>query len=150
MDVESSEPSTGEPEPQRHIGYLIRRAQQAHAATWTRTVSAETSSVQYTVLVTLDRRSEASQRQLCEDTALDRSTIATLVAHLEQRGLVQRHRSTTDARRNIVTLTPRGAIERNRLKPLVEEAQRQLVNGMSPDAIRHLRASLLSLLTHRR
>lgn len=136
----------GEPEPQRHIGYLIRRAQQRHVAAWSRRVSTEISSVQYTILVVLDRRGEASQRELCEEAGLDRSTIADLVARMQRRGLVHRRRAPADARRNVVSLTPAGAAERVRLRPLVDAVQRDLVDGMPPDAVAELRAGLRALL----
>ncbi|MFV0375084.1 MarR family winged helix-turn-helix transcriptional regulator [Microbacterium sp.] len=135
------------PEPQRHIGYLIRRAQQRHVAAWSRIVSTETSSVQYSILVVLDALGEASQRQLCDEVDLDRSTVADLVARMERRGLVARHRSAEDARRNVVTLTALGRTERQRLQPLVAEANAELVALLSPADRDALRRSLRALLT---
>nr|WP_179489082.1 MarR family winged helix-turn-helix transcriptional regulator [Microbacterium immunditiarum] len=132
-------------EPQRHLGYLIRRAQQLHVATWARVVSQETSSVQYSILAVVHRLGEASQRELCDEVDLDRSTIADLVARMERRGLVDRHRSPADARRNVVTLTEIGESELNRLRPLVEEVQRELVVGLTDAAAAQLR-ELLGLM----
>lgn len=135
-----------EPEPQRHIGYLIRRAQQRHVAAWTRIASTEISSVQYTVLVVLDRLAEASQRDLCDEADLDRSTIADLVARMERKGLIARQRDPDDARRNTVTLTDVGRAERQRLRPLVEQVQEALVASMSAEDRLSLRAGLHRLL----
>jgi DNA-binding MarR family transcriptional regulator len=137
---------TLEPEPQRHIGYLIRRAQQQHVAVWSRVASAEISSVQYTILVVLDRLGEASQRELCDAVDLDRSTIADLVARMERRGLLERRRDPDDARRKTVTLADAGRLERERLRPLVYEVQETLMRSMSPVERRTLRTGLRALL----
>jgi DNA-binding MarR family transcriptional regulator len=120
------------PEPQRHVGNLIRRAQQLHLATWARVVSAEITSAQYSILAVLDRLGEASQRELCDEVDLDRSTVADLVRRMEKAGLITRRRAEGDARRNVVTLTELGATERERLAPLVVEVQRELTAHLDP------------------
>ncbi|UUT36192.1 MarR family winged helix-turn-helix transcriptional regulator [Microbacterium elymi] len=102
--------------------------------------------MQYTVLVVLDRYGEASQRELCDQADLDRSTIADLVARMERRGLIVRRRSAADARRNVVSLTPHGAAERRRLAPLVAQVQVELAAGMPAEQVARLRADLKTLL----
>ena len=92
----------------RHTGFLVRRAQQAHLAAWAQEVGPQLTNVQFGVLNVLRRRGEASQRELCDDLDLDRSTVAGLVARLEARGLVARARATADRRRNVVRLTDGG------------------------------------------
>lgn len=136
------------PEPQRHIGNLIRRAQQLHVTTWARVVSSSITSAQYSVLVVLDRRGAASQRELCDEVDLDRSTVAGLVRRLERGGLIVRHRADGDARRNVVTLTPVGATERRRLAPYVAEVQRELVAGLGEDEAQMLFRGLWRMLEH--
>lgn len=133
-------------EPHAHIGYLIRRAQHLHVATWARVVSAEVSSVQYSVLVFLDRLGEASQRELCDEVGLDRSTVADLMRRMQRNGLIERRRSTHDARRNAVTLTDFGRAERLRLKPLVAEVQRELTLGLSSSDRAELERGLTKLI----
>lgn len=118
-------------EPHTHIGYLIRRAQQLHVAVWARVVSTEVSSVQYSILVILDRLGEASQRELCDEVGLDRSTITEILRRMERNGLIERRRSAVDARRNTVQLSELGRTERVRLKPLVVQVQHELAAGMS-------------------
>ncbi len=135
-----------EQEPQRHLGYLIRRAQQAHVAEWARTVSTEISSVQYSILAILEQQGAASQRELCDAIDLDRSTIADLVRRMERRGLVARERAADDARRNTVTLTEHGLAERWRLQPLVEEANARLTASLDPADRAALRSALTTLL----
>jgi DNA-binding MarR family transcriptional regulator len=134
------------PELQHHVGNLIRRAQQLHQATWARVASAEISSAQYSMLLVLDRLGEASQRELCDHVDLDRSTVTHLVRRLEQSGLIERRRADGDARRNVVTLTKRGAAERIRLTPLVAEVQRELTRNLDgADAVALERALRLML-----
>jgi len=137
---------TWDVEPQRHLGYLIRRAQQRHVATWARVASTETTSVQYAILAVLDRLGEASQRELCDEVDLDRSTVADLLARMERRGLVARHRADGDARRNVVTLTAAGLAERQRLAPRVERVQQELAEGMAADEVARLEVGLRALL----
>ena len=118
------------PEPQRHVGNLIRRAQQLHLSTWSRVASNEITSAQYSILAVLDRLGEASQRELCDEVDLDRSTVTDLVRRMEKAGLIARRRAEGDARRNVVTLTPHGDAERARLVPLVHEVQRELMTNL--------------------
>ncbi|MGC4029829.1 MAG: MarR family winged helix-turn-helix transcriptional regulator [Steroidobacteraceae bacterium] len=129
-----------------HLGFLIRRAQQLHVALWARIVSTEISSVQYSILAALGRRGEASQREICDDIDLDRSTVADLVARMERRGLIRRHRDPHDGRRNTVTLTASGRAEHRRLAPLVEQVQHELAAGLAQRDRKALREGLQSLL----
>jgi DNA-binding MarR family transcriptional regulator len=134
------------PEPQRYTGYLIRRAQQRHVAAWARLVSTQTSSVQFAVLTVLDQLGEASQQQLCAAVDLDRSTIADIVARMEQRGLLSRRRATDDRRRNITVLTSAGHAELERLRPGVEAVERELTGGLDAGAREALRSGLRRVL----
>jgi len=121
------------PEPQRHVGNLIRRAQQLHMATWARVADPDITSTQYGILTILDRLGEASQRELGDEADLDRSTIADLVRRMEKSGLIARRRAAGDARRNVVTLTEHGAAERVRLAPRVDDVQRELTGHLDSD-----------------
>ncbi|WP_458040448.1 MULTISPECIES: MarR family winged helix-turn-helix transcriptional regulator [Bacteria] len=120
-------------EPQRYVGYLIRRAQQRHVALWSTLVSTETSSVQYSILAVLDRLTEASQKELCDEVDLDRSTVADLVARMERRGLIERRRDSRDSRRNVVSLSASGVAEHARLEPLVESVQIELTRNLTDE-----------------
>jgi len=133
-------------DPYRHTGYLIRRAQQRHLATWMRLVSTETSSMQYAILAVLSRLGHASQRVLCDEVDLDRSTIADLVARMERRGLLSRTRDPEDRRRNTVVLTAEGRDEYQRLRPRVDAADIELTARLSADELAALRDTLRRLL----
>jgi DNA-binding MarR family transcriptional regulator len=133
-------------EPYRHTGYLLRRAQQLHIATWARIVSTDISTVQYSILVVLDREGELSQRELCDQVDLDRSTIADLVARMERHGLIARRRDPADARRKTVGLTDRGRAERRRLRPLVDQVEDALTGALPSPARYSLRDTLRTML----
>lgn len=137
---------SGEREPQRYTGYLLRRAQQLHVAAWTRIVSTEISSVQYAVLAVLDQDGPMSQRELCDAVDLDRSTIADLVARMERRGLLARRGDPRDGRRKTVALTEHGAAERERLRPLVARVEQELTGALPAATREQLRTALRALL----
>jgi len=139
-----------EPEPLAYTGFLIRRAQQAHGATWAREVSLEVSSVQYGVLAVLARRPGASQRELGDELDLDRSTIADLVSRLEARGLIERERSAGDRRRNHLGLTRQGAEELARLRPHVDQVEHLLTDGLTVGERDELRRLLRIVLNSTR
>ncbi|HWL01698.1 MAG TPA: MarR family winged helix-turn-helix transcriptional regulator [Microbacteriaceae bacterium] len=122
---------TSLPEPQRHIGNLIRRAQQTHAAMWAREVSERITSIQYGVLAILERMPGASQKEIGEEASVDRSSLAELVQRMQRAGLIERVRDDSDRRRNVLALTPAGREELHRLQPRVDELQRLLVAELS-------------------
>jgi len=150
MDAVSSRSSVAAepalPEPQGHVGNLIRRAQQLHASLWAQVVSTETTSAQYSILLVLERRGEASQRELCDEVDLDRSTVADLAGRMERRGLIARRRAVGDARRNVVTPTDAGLAERRRLAPLVDEVQRLLTAPLAAEDAAALHRGLRQML----
>jgi DNA-binding MarR family transcriptional regulator len=142
----SSQSADAAPEPQRHIGYLIRRAQQRHVAVWLDEVSSETTSVQYAAMAVLERTPGMSQRELGDELDLDRSTINDLVSRLEKRGLIARAQATDDKRRKVLELTPAGKREFTSLQPAVARVQEILTAELSERDSADLRRILTSLL----
>ena len=137
---------TDEPEPLRHTGHLIRRAQQRHAALWQERVSTEISSVQYAALVVIERMPGASQSALGTELDLDRSTIADIVARLERRGLIERSTHDSDRRRYSLHLTTVGQAAINGLRPLVAAANLTLTERLSAEEQTNLRNLLKRIL----
>lgn len=129
-----------------YTGYLIRRAQQAHVAAWQQEVSAEFTSVQFGVLNVLFRTPGASQRDLCAQLDLDRSTIADIMVRLERRGIIERIRDVGDKRRNVLHLTAEGLMEFEALLPLVARVDEVLTGGLVAADRGELRRILKSLL----
>jgi DNA-binding MarR family transcriptional regulator len=118
-------------EPAAFTGFLIRRAQQTHVAVWSREVDQAVTSVQFGVLSLLAANPGISQRELCDELDLDRSTIATLVARLERHQLIERERDSGDRRRNRLMLTESGHSEYRRLRPRIDNVERVLTAGMT-------------------
>jgi len=135
-----------ERETRHHIGSLIRRAQQVHAALWAREVSEQVSSVQYSVLAALATRPGASQRELGEEASVDRSTLAELVTRMGRAGLVERVRDEADRRRNALELTASGRATVAALQPKVERLQRLLVADLTDADERELARLLGAVL----
>ena len=83
-----------------------------------------------------------SQQEAAEQLGVDRTTMVALVDTLEGKGLVERHRSPQDRRKNIVQLTPAGQdclsgagqaraqVEREFLAPLGGTLERQFLRAL--------------------
>ena len=128
-----------------YTGYLVRRAQQLHAALWLREVGSDITSVQFGVLNVLGLHPDIDQRTVGEHLGLDRSTIADLVARLETRGYLRRVRDASDRRRNLLSLSDHGRAELGRLLPGALRVNEHLTAGLSDAEHAELRR-LLGLL----
>lgn len=127
-------------------GSLIRRAQQRHVAVWQRIVSTEITSVQYAALVILSHKPGVSQREVCDELDLDRSTIADLVTRMARNGLIERSQSENDKRRKTLRLTPEGQAQLVLLRPRVECVEQALTTSLNAKECIELRRLLRGLL----
>jgi DNA-binding MarR family transcriptional regulator len=115
-------------------GYLIRRCRQVAAAIFAREAAPfGVTSQQYTTLRALAEFPHLEQSALCEVTALDRSTIATLLVRLEEKKLVRRAPSPNDRRKNHVTLTPAGEQLVGEMEPVLRRIQELILAPLAPD-----------------
>lgn len=133
-------------EPQKHTGFLLRRAQQKHVATWQETIDGDTTSVQYNILAVLNRKPGSAQKELCEELDIDRSTIADVCTRMEKNGLVSRVPAVEDKRRNVLKLTSLGKSEFQRLQPLVQDVQDRLTAPLTDQEHAQLRLLLAKLV----
>lgn len=88
-----------------------------------------------------------SLNELAERTFTHQSTVSVIVDRLVTRGLVTRRRSTEDARRLVLTLTPAGRVALRRAPP---PAQVQLIGSLEalpPAARRALAQTLEAIVT---
>ena len=127
----------------QHPGHLIRRALQVLNMVWADEVSRTVTSPQFAVLNALLREPGLDQQTLGSRVALDRSTVAEVVARLTERDLVHWRRDSVDGRRKVIELTPRGEEVLQELIPRTHEMTRRLVRGLRADE----EADLLRLLT---
>lgn len=114
-----------------YTGFLVRRAQQLHAAIWQQEASADYTSVQFGALNLLQANPGIDQRTLGEHLALDRSTIADVCHRIERRGLIVRDRDTQDRRRNVLYLSELGRAVLKDLLPRADRVHEVLVGGLS-------------------
>lgn len=82
---------------------------------------------QFAVLEAVSHRSGLTQTDLVRATGIDRSTLADLVARMTTRGLLDRERSTIDARAKAVRLSEAGQAALDAARPRVEAADRRIL-----------------------
>ena len=112
-----SRPAPGDVPLSRVCGHLLRRSHQVHNLLWAREFGPELTSPQYAVLAALAARPGIDQARLGDLVALDKSSVADVVARLAGRQWVSRERDRSDARRNVLALTPAAAIALRHLAP---------------------------------
>ena len=82
---------------------------------------------QFAVLEAVSHRSGLTQTDLVRATGIDRSTLADLVARMTAKGLLQRERSTLDARAKAVRLSAAGETALDAARPRVEAADKRIL-----------------------
>ena len=97
------------------VGYLLRLANQRHAAIFQAHSVEGLTPTQFSALIRLAQHGASSQNQLGRLAAMDIATIKGVVDRLKQKGLVQSAASPEDKRRSMVSLTPMGAALVDRL-----------------------------------
>ena len=114
-------------------GYQIRRLRQIAASIFAEHAAPfGVTSQQYTTLHALGAFASLEQYELCEVVSLDRSTMATLLVRLEEKGLVRRSPSKLDKRRRHVMLTPRGRRLLDAMAPVLAEVQERILAPLPP------------------
>jgi DNA-binding MarR family transcriptional regulator len=127
----------------RRLGYLLKHAQQ-------RLMQAAAPAMapfgidgrELAVLTVLAADPPLSQQQAAERLGVDRTTMVALTDTLEAKGLVERHRSPEDRRKNLVQLTPvgrdcleqagkaRDEVEREFLAPLGDRLAAEFIRAL--------------------
>lgn len=101
---------------------------------------------QYAVLAAVEAYEGLTQTDLVRTTGIDRSTLADMVARMIVKGLLERQRSTADARANAVSLTQAGRVALAEAKPKMAAADARLLR-LLPSAKREaLTAGLRELI----
>jgi DNA-binding MarR family transcriptional regulator len=129
--------------------HLIHRAEQCAADIFARTApQGLLTPRQYAILVAIEENEGISQTGLVTRTGIDRSTLADIVRRMIEKGLVQRQRTTEDARTYAVRLTRRGMGMLRKMRPHAEEVDRQILAAL-PEEHRGLFVTLLHHLVGR-
>jgi DNA-binding MarR family transcriptional regulator len=114
-------------------GHLLRRCQQIAVALFLQECrEVDLTPLQYAVLRALDQHGELDQNRLGGLTALDRTTVSTVIGKLETRGLVARRRSRADRRHNAISITGAGTALLGRAQPAVDAAQDRILAPLAP------------------
>jgi DNA-binding MarR family transcriptional regulator len=125
-------------------GYLIRRLHQIHVAIFLEECAEYgITPVQYAVMTALLNHPGADQVTIARDAAVDRTSVADVLARLAQRGLVRREAGEKDRRMRITALTDEGERIARRMEHASLSAQAKLVAPLSAAK----RDQLMALMT---
>lgn len=126
------------------IGYQLAQATIATTQVFASQVGAafELRPVEFTILTLVDENPGVSAKQLAQALAVTPPNITMWIDKLEQRGLVERERSTTDRRAQHITATARGATLARKAVRLLTEGEKATLLALSPAE----RAMLIELL----
>jgi MarR family transcriptional regulator, lower aerobic nicotinate degradation pathway regulator len=102
----------------------------------------------YAVLAALGEFGRSSQATLSRRCGIDRSDIVAVVNELADRGFVERAPDPTDRRRNVITITPAGEAQLQRLDAALAEAQDALLAPLSVDEREQLARLLTRIVDH--
>jgi MarR family transcriptional regulator, lower aerobic nicotinate degradation pathway regulator len=103
------------------------------------------SRSEFAMLATLEEFGGLSQADLGRRIGLDRSDVTALVTAAESAGLIRRERDGADRRRMTLSLTRAGSRRLGELQGAIEEAQAELVDGLTAAERSQLSALLMRL-----
>jgi MarR family transcriptional regulator, lower aerobic nicotinate degradation pathway regulator len=103
-------------------------------------------SYHYRLLAALDEWGPASQADLARNTNVDRSDVVAVLGELEPRGLIRRSVHPNNRRRNVVSITPAGRKQLQRLDRTLDRIQEQLLEPLTLSERRQLTRLLRKLV----
>lgn len=133
---------------QRLVGYQLTLAEVASRRVFQRHIGTpfKLRPVEFTILVLLQENQRATPKQLALALGVPPPNVTVLVDRLEQRGLLQRQRSTTDGRAMNLQLTDKGAELARRAQRVSSSMESGLLAPLSA-AERAMLGELLHKLT---
>jgi DNA-binding MarR family transcriptional regulator len=132
------------------VGYRIRKAYSYLFQTFTFMLQDPgLAPGQYSVLLLIALNPGLSQLALAEATGLDGSTIVPITNRFAQRGWIRRIRRRNDRRFYVLSIAPAGRAILDRVRPIIEAHERNLVVGLSK-AECHALIELLAKITDNR
>lgn len=100
------------------------------------------TALQYTALTVLERHPDMSVAQLARHSFVTAQSMADMVATLEERGLIERHRDQADRRRLAIALSPAGKELLDRYRDQVAALESRMLRGITRPQVTALRRSL--------
>lgn len=139
--AEKSDPDASQPRPpilaeavtlpKLSATHLIHRAEQCATDIFARvSPKGALTPRQYVVLLAVEEMPGVSQTGLVERTGIDRSTLADIMRRMIEKGLVQRERTSEDARTYAVKLTRKGTATLRKMRPVAEEVDAQILQAV--------------------
>jgi len=117
-------------------GHLIRRLNQISTTVFNQRLQDagyDLTPVQYAAMHTLLDHPDIEQAQIAANIAYDRATIGGVIDRLEQKGYISRRISSQDRRARECRLTRKGKNLMEKVSPLVESLQQEILSGLTGD-----------------
>ena len=92
---------------------------------------------------------QLSQRELCEWTGIEKSSMVIFLDGLEKHGWIRRSRHPTDRRAHAVGLTPAGAERLAIIGPRLVSVEEQFISALAPKGRKDLANLLTTLISDR-
>jgi DNA-binding MarR family transcriptional regulator len=99
----------------------------------------------YSVLAVLSEGALATQARIAELLMLDPSRLVALLDSLEERGLIARQRDPSDRRRHVVSITPAGVVELQRMRQVMSAVEEEFFAPLSASEYETLHVLLVKL-----
>jgi len=100
------------------------------------------TALQYTALTVLERHEDMSAAQLARHSFVTAQSMGDMIATLQSRGLIERHRDRADRRRLVVALTADGRALLDRYRSAVTDLEASMLTGLPEEAVASLRHTL--------
>jgi DNA-binding MarR family transcriptional regulator len=127
------------------LGFLVHRlAETLEARLMTRLAGEGLSLPAYRILAVLLKHPQCRSIDLAERAGIEPPTVSRQVSALRERGLVERHRSGSDARTVRISLTAAGRALAVRLTATSRQAEREYLRPFSTGEARQFLAALLT------
>lgn len=126
------------------VFHLMRRVLQDHGARWQSELP-QLTKPQYAALTAIDEHPGIEQTALGRRAAIDKATLAAMLARLEQRALIERTVDSYDRRRRVLHLTADGRrvlADSHRLAEKINGGMLQRLTATEADQLRELLAKL--------
>lgn len=135
--VQDAEPDAAAPpavELDRSPSHLLHRALQQALEIYGEELGEGAPTQRQFALLSAAAAPGRTQTDLVNATGIDRSTLADMVARMMAKGVLERERSASDARANVVRLTDAGRAVLDEATPKVAAADVRILSRLSPKA----------------
>ncbi len=131
---------------ENQIGHILRKVSQRHSSIFSNHMPSDITPTRFAAMAKLLERGPLSQNELGRLTAMDVATIKGVVDRLRQRKLVTSKKDPQDARRQLVSLTPKGEETIHAVIPDAVEITKETLEPLTRDESKQLLALLSRLL----